>query len=239
MFSSLVLALAGAQAHSPDSYRFVEQPRVGDERVIEKKVTFPNKWKNIQTEGVVDRERVVSADSSGETVKIVHLGAYSMENSYRLVKEVSPPSTLKKDLFLHVIFKQIYRFDDLRILRSQYFYPPDPVRTELRVGEIWKRTLNVNYPDKVPPAEYEAEFVGFEEYRGVKCAKVVSTYRELTGRHPLSMHMVSWFAFGLEPVKRTYRENNVPSWWGPTKNLYTKIVTFWKFGPPPFNRRSH
>jgi hypothetical protein len=224
LLGSIVL-LAARQ----NTYAFIDHPKVGDEFEMTHAARYFVQGKS-GVDYLTERRVVLGTDASGETVRI-------SSPDFSQGSKNGAAITMHLDLFLHYAKKFTGRnaISTDRVDRAEWFYPPAPRDFVLKPGRKWTRLITQNLPPEIPPGRYEATFVGYEKVHGLRCAKVVSSYRELS-KERLGIRQTSWFYSGLQYVKRMLRVENVEVKEGPVVLETTSMLTFWKFGPPPLNR---
>jgi hypothetical protein len=207
------------------TYAFIDHPKVGDEYEISNTIQFVAPPIYHSTE----RRTIKEANASGETVLFAPHNPTSPHRPY----------FLHFDLFLHEKPLRTRRrsADIERAQRSQWFYPPDSQDYVLSAGRNWARVVDLNGRDDIPLARYVAKFEGFENIQGLKCAKVVSAYQELSGKYPIRVEQTLWFYSGLQYIKRLANIKNAVFDEGIFDVNLKNVVTYWKFGPASLNRR--
>jgi hypothetical protein len=219
---------------------FINRHRTGDECncTMQYSITAPNG--NILTLTEAQTQEVTEANDNGETRVLTTTKSQALADGKTIELPPKRPTISHLDLFFHRIHTpdEHVSIDQLRGERADEFQPPDTIGLVLKAGTHWQRLMNSNDPAGVPLALYKASFDGFEDVNGVRCAKVTSTYTELEGDHPIVNTRTMWMVYGLEVVKEIDHAQN-ELLYGTYCTIDAELrVTYWKFGPPQFNKRA-
>jgi hypothetical protein len=220
----LLFGLIALLTAPQNTYAFIDHPKVGDEFEISNTIEYVDPPIYHTTE----RRIIKEASASGEKVLSSFHGPGTPHRDW----------LLKFDLFLHDVPKPGGRrsLNAERAQRSNWFYPPSPQDYVLSVGRSWAHVVNLNDTNGIPFARYVAKFEGFEKIKGLRCAKIVSAYQELSGKYPIRVEQTLWFYSGLQYIKRIANIKNAAFDGGVIDMDLSNTVTYWKFGPPPLNR---